>query len=220
MQYTLMFPILLVSREEKKTADYIAKFIKSHQFGESRIVRLRPSPNVIRIGQIRQIKQLMSRAERQRKLFIIYDFSTAKEETQNSFLKTLEEQAEKAQFIIIVKDETEVLATVRSRCKVEKIKGAKEEKEGGFKNLQGKSLARLFFDYSGVSRDKSVEIVDELLFQTRRLLKDEEKSAEQLKEILSLIKEGLSVRRLIERNNLNPQAAVDHLLIRLAKIFS
>lgn len=202
-----MIPIVLISKDNQKTEKFLQEFITSHNFPSSYIFRFYPEPNVIKIDQIREIQSVLIRSDRERKLIIIFHFETAKEEAQNAFLKTLEEKGGQAQFILSVEEETQVLPTIVSRCQVRLLKGSKRIKEISFSLHQ--PLEKLLQHYSGLTKEKAVEICDQLIKHFKKKIA-EDKATEILKEILR-------VRNLILRNNLNSQIGIDHLLIFINK---
>lgn len=205
-----MPPILLISKDSQATEKYLQDFIKSGQFVPYRIFRYLPDPNVIKIDHIREIKSLLVRAETEKKLIIIYSFDTAKTETQNAFLKTLEEKINNVQFILLVGDETQVLSTIQSRCKVVNLKSSSAPK--AFKSINfARSFPQLLADYGNMNKEKAINVCDQFLWYFKRLLVKDSLYPRIV--FIKIIKEIIKVRNLIFKNNLNPQTAIDHLLI-------
>lgn len=211
--YQKMFPIILISTNKKQAEEYLGHFIKINQFSPSYIFHYYPEGKVIKISQIREIQRLLIREDKTRKLIIIHDFDTAKVEAQNAFLKTLEEKNEKAQFIMIIGNETQVLPTILSRCKIIKLKSLTSNSPLMFDHsLFPQSPSHLLLKYSNTKKEKAVKICDELLWFFRKLLISDI-SLERTTFIIKIIKEILKVRTFLLRNNLNSQIAIDHLLI-------
>lgn len=214
-----MFPILLISKNSKVTEKYLNNFIKFNKFVSYNISRYQPDPNIIKIDHIREIKSMLIRAETDKKLIIIYSFDTAKAETQNAFLKTLEEKNDQVQFIIVVGDETQVLSTISSRCKTIKLKSPLPaeapltwEKAGQL----SQPLPQLLSDYSNTNKEKAIKICDQFLWHFRKFNPPPVGWQNNLSHPtgeIKILKEILKVRNLILKNNLNPQMAIDHLLI-------
>ena len=69
-----------------------------------------------------QEESLLSPVETNQKLFILSDFSEANAQTQNKLLKLLEEPPAKTLFLLVVHQLANVLPTVRSRARVEKMR--------------------------------------------------------------------------------------------------
>jgi hypothetical protein len=208
-----MFPVILVSKNKEQTEDYINNFIQRHKFSPYFIFRYYPDLKIIKISQIREIKSLLVRADKNKKLIIIYDFNTAKIETQNALLKTLEEKNENAQFIIIVTNETQLLPTIASRCKTIKLKTII------FPILPRSPLLfqflpQLLSNYSNMNKEKAMEVCDQFLcFFRKSNLSPVGCKHPTGESVTKILKEIIKVRNLIFKNNLNPQIAIDHLLI-------
>jgi len=204
-----MFPILLISKDISVTEEYLNQFIKANKFLSYNVFRYRPEPNVIKIDQIREIKAMLTREKAEKKLIIIYSFNTAKAETQNAFLKTLEEEANKAQFIIVVEDETQALPTITSRCKVVKL--VSDLPTSSFNEVGAEQfsqpLPQLLSNYSNINKERAIKICDQFLGYFRG------RDAINRVSTINILKEILVVRNLVLKNNLNPQMAIDHLLI-------
>lgn len=210
-----MFPILLISKNSRTTEKYINDYIKSQKVSPSYIFRYCPDPNVIKIDHIREIKSMLIRAETDKKLIIIYSFDTAKIETQNAFLKTLEEKNDQVQFIIVVGDETQMLPTIVSRCKIVKLKhpllsDASLKKVQSFSFIQ--PLPQLLSQYNNMNKEKAIKICDQFLWHFRKI-----NLSPAGWQNVKILKEILKVRNLILKNNLNPQIAIDHILITISK---
>ncbi len=213
-----MFPILLISKNNKTTEKYLNDFIKSNKFISHHIFRYQPDPNIIKIDHIREIKSMLIRTETDKKLIIIYGFNTAKIEAQNAFLKTLEEKTASVQFIIIVESETQALSTIISRCKIVKLKHVRRsdtslKKDQSFSFIQ--PLPQLLFQYNNMNKDKAIKLCDGFLWYFKSLLYKDSPLPRTV--LVKIAKEIIKVRNLILKNNLNPQIAIDHLLIFIKK---
>ena len=79
---------------------------------------LEPENNVIKIEQIRTLmaKSIEKPIIGKRKVYIIDEADFMTREAQNSLLKTLEEPPEYLVIILIVKNESQILTTIKSRC--------------------------------------------------------------------------------------------------------
>ena len=163
----------------------------------------------ITIDQIRQINGRLAKPIGINRLVIINDFQSSRIEAQNAFLKTLEEKAGEAFFILVCGRLSAVLPTIISRSRV--IKLARQENQPS-QLIKTGSLAEMFGQYSGLERkkDKALAICDQLIGSLRNRLVEKPDAVNQLREILK-------TRNLIETNNLNPQLGVDHLILMIDK---
>jgi DNA polymerase-3 subunit delta' len=88
---------------------------------------------------------------------------------QNALLKLLEEPPRNIVFILIVKNKSALLPTIRSRMQIEHIKSHKEPYELGL-NLKSLSLDEVFNflkKHKNCSKDELKEIIQALLTQSR-----------------------------------------------------
>lgn len=207
-----MMPVLLVSKNARQMEKYISDFIEKNAVADSYIFRYRKDPNVITIEQIREIKSCLLRSAGARRLFIIYDFETAKRETQTAFLKTLEEQGDAAFFILVTTGIGAAQPTIRSRCVAIKLKEKSDKKPIKDFSLK-ESLSNLFARYTIVKPEQGKKLLDELLDYLRREMKKSSSGGFYA----SAIKEIVKTRAAVIFNNLSVQMAFDHILIFLKK---
>ena len=207
-----MLPLVLVFRDRKQINTYIRDLLKKN-YSKAEIHEYRPDPNNITIDQIREITGIFKYASKIRKVIIIYDFETAKAEAQNAFLKTLEDSSEKAQFILVTGDINSLLPTVLSRCFVNKL--TLESTIIGQYDFT-LSVSKLMESVTLKKRDKGESLVecDRMigLFRSRLIHQDLKDTTSFLK-LPEIIKEVIRVRQYIEKNNINPQLGLDHLII-------
>jgi len=80
--------------------------------------------NMIQIGQIRDLQQRLARkaAEGLYKVAVITDVDRMHEASQNCLLKTLEEPPERTQILLLTGKPDDLLATVRSRCRLQAVR--------------------------------------------------------------------------------------------------
>jgi hypothetical protein len=139
----------------------------------------------------------------------VNNFNTARIESQNAFLKTLEEKTNAAQFILTVSDETSVLSTILSRSKIVLLKDTKKEKEVKDEdNPENLLYSQMLEKYSDMNKDKALKLCDKWLHFYHAQIVNNIKSEKYGR----IAKEIMRVRELIEKNNLNAQMAVDHLV--------
>lgn len=90
---------------------------------------IKPDGNTIKISQIREMQEDIAKKPivSNKKIYIIDDADKMSEESQNCLLKTLEEPPEYAIIILIVANESRMLATIKSRCVILKFKKLSNE---------------------------------------------------------------------------------------------
>ncbi|MBI2051942.1 hypothetical protein HYT33_04240 [Candidatus Roizmanbacteria bacterium] len=214
-----MVPILLVSDDEKKVASFIHEFVKKHKIAKPYIFEIEPKNKEITIDQIREIKKSIIFDFSDPQLFILYRFDTASYPAQNAFLKTLEEHNVNVHFILVTEQYRHLASTVLSRSKLVLLTKKKSFRENlelskelqaflDDKNLQ--LLANRYFQVK--QRVSPLEIFDEIGAFFRKRLPTDYHAANILKEILQL-------RFVVENNYVNPQFAIDHLLIFIQKTY-
>lgn len=209
-----MIPILLVTDDEKKAQKYINDVQKKLQIQDAHILIARKDKTQLKIDLIREINQQVSRMGDVPLLVCIFDFETAKSDSQNTLLKTLEESLVNTQFILISSDRSAVLPTILSR--VQTVFLEKKTKKATPLTLD-KSLGILLSTYDGMQKkpEKAVTFCDELLRHMQSTLHEHALANKPTHEIATLISEIISTRTLIMKNNISPQLAVDHLLLKI-----
>lgn len=212
-----MTPIIIVSLDQEKIKKYIEDYTKKNNISANFIFEIKPRGKEISIEQIRDIKRSVIYSNVKSQLFILFDFDRASYEAQNAFLKTLEEHQENIHFLLIVKSYFNLAPTVVSRSKIvvlEKVNRASFDpkftkkldefvKKSNLRILSDKSFQAKEYDNYSYLFDRFIN------FFRLRIVSDKNASA--------ILKETLYLRMLVENNNLNPQNAVDYLLIRIAQ---
>jgi len=121
-------------------------------------------------------------------------------EVQNALLKSLEEDAERITFLLVVKNPSRVLSTIRSRCTLIynhlSSLALKTEKET--------PVHFSFAENSEVNKETAVQRID-LYIQSSKV-----------RDVATLA-HILSIRSLIIDNNMNPVLALDEILLFLTK---
>ena len=146
-----------------------------------------PEGKTLKIEQIRKMQERIAEKPivSNKKVYIIDDADLMSEESQNCLLKTLEEPPEYAVIILIVANESKILATIKSRCVIVK------------------------FDKLTNSEIKSIEpnLTDEFIESLEGSLEHLEKADErqeqfkQLKNIVNTVQNGTLVE-LFNKSNL------------------
>jgi len=199
-----MHKILLVVNNQEKQKEYLEKFKQENNIRQNYLIEMRPLKEEIVLSQIKNLKKELLVPFDKERWIIFFNFETANQESQNALLKTIEE-TKFDNYILITNNEYKILPTLRSRLKIVKLDGLKvnelnEEEKKYFAQLHKTPLKYL----------KSTIDLDKLLLYYREQLILNKNSTLIIKKILTL-------RRLIQDNNLNQQLALDNLLIFIHK---
>lgn len=213
-----MTPIILLSENSEKTEQYIDVFITEHHISGYNVYRVRPAKTELTIDQVREIKKEIITAPGGMRLFVLYNAENANVEAQNALLKTLEEKTGDNQFILCTNNEERLLPTIRSRSTTVVLDAA------GARNLELRAESTAFIErfesvesmqflgdeyVTGITRDDALVLLDEIIVYYHQLFKKTKGP------LILLIKRALLTKNLLQNNNLNPQLAVDALLINL-----
>ena len=213
-----MFPILLVSKDQNKIQTFIKNIQKKEKINDSKVFIIEPLSKHFSIDQIKEIKKTLIYKINEPRLYVLLNFDLATFEAQNAFLKTLEEHDNLITFLLVVSQYYSLLPTLISRSKVinenfEKIKNIDEiskELDNLIKNKDLKILGSKFF----ITKNKKhpIEIFDYLIYYFKnRILLDPEST--------KVLREIISQRYYVEHNNIDPQNAIDHILIYIYKAY-
>lgn len=212
-----MIPLILRSPTIDSANAYIEKFSEAHGIASSNIYRIYPDSKEISIQQIKEIKKRVVFQFNQSQLYVIYDFDKASYEAQNALLKTLEEHLANIIFILVVKDHSRLLPTINSRSKVIKVGEDSFVLQSAYKNeltnfLKSPQLKILSHPSFQVSKKNPLEIFDQMVLFFKSELPNDKKAYKPLAEIIKS-------RYLVENNNIDPQLAIDHLLIFIYNLY-
>ena len=107
-------------KDENKKCDSCVKFDAKVNPDYLEIV---PDGKTLKIDQIRKMQEKIAEKPivSSKKVYVIDDADLMSEEGQNCLLKTLEEPPEYATIILIVSNESRILATIKSRCVILKF---------------------------------------------------------------------------------------------------
>ena len=204
-----MMPILLISQDKDQIEQYISNYKKENKITDSCVFKIEKQETMIKIDQIRAISQLIERTDKNKKLLIINDFDTAKKETQNALLKTLEDQAENINIILITATTTNILTTIISRTKVVKLyQQIKNITELPWLIDQQINLDDKLLKSQKIKKEEAVNLIDDCLIYFNS---SPDKGA--IAKSPFFLKEVIRIRDLIIKNNLNPERAIDHLIL-------
>jgi replication-associated recombination protein RarA len=202
-----MIPLILVGSKHQ-----ITQFVQAERKkNNGQVITIKPQKTEYSIGQIREIAAQAYIYHKELRIYFLENFHHASLEAQNAFLKLLEEPPTATQFILTVPNIHLLLPTIISRAKVIVLE----------KNLKATPPAsttkKKFLSHNQLvtsdSKETTLNIVDELIFLFRKNLASNIHHPAILKEILT-------VKKLIENNNINHQLGLDHLLIFIKKRYN
>ncbi|MBI4004551.1 hypothetical protein HY358_00265 [Candidatus Roizmanbacteria bacterium] len=217
-----MLPIILITSNNKQTEDFIQSFIEKNKFNKQYVSIVRPLKQEITIDQIRDIRRDLIIQFPSKRMIIVENFDTSSGEVQNAFLKTLEEKSEETQFILEVRNVAKILPTILSRSKMIKLIGGKHApmREASKKLLDSLTTDNDNYAFLGepfitsIDREDAVLLFDEILtYFHQHILTKSAKAAQ-------VLKKTMETRELLLNNNLNPQLAIDTILIFIKKTYS
>ncbi len=212
-----MIPLLVVAH----TKQSFKQFLEQRYKGEKIMtITLEPQTSEYSINQIREIQKEVKISQPIKRVYIMAEAERISLEAQNAFLKLLEEPPDDIEFILVVSNQFALLPTLVSRTKIirlEKEKNSKMETEVS-RNLaqfvSKKSLSSLDFTAFTISTKEDVlEMIMEMISFFRNRLERDPLAPKIIKEILK-------VNQLLKHNNLNPQLALDHLLMFMYKWYN
>lgn len=219
-----MIPLILHCANKKEGASFIASLREKHSIPESHLYHIEPLKKEISIQQIREMKRASSLSSKGIRLYVIWDIDTAGIEAQNALLKILEEHAPTNQYLLVSQNPAGLIPTILSRSKTIELRKKSTEKENNAVSSDTVSLLEEAMGngtYSflahpkalNMNKEKSQAFLDEVIWYYRRSL------SEPSHQSVAVIKRALGLRRLLAANNLNPQLAIDTLLIFIHKLY-
>ncbi len=218
-----IFPIVLVTADDKKSEQFVKEYCRKNNISEIRTTRVTPAKNELSIDEVRLLKKDLLYAATMPTLIHFTKFETATIEAQNALLKTLEEQKNNVHFILSVSRLEKIVGTLLSRSKIVVLKEDKKEESSMtpyitrlMSNLKKtKSLSFLGdSQLTGVDQTQASEIISAFLVYFQGAI------CEELKTAPDILKKIIQVQHLLENNNLNPQLTLDYLLIYIARRYS
>lgn len=143
---------------------------------------IKPDGNTIKINQIREMQEDIAKKPivSDKKVYIIDDADKMSEESQNCLLKTLEEPPEYAIIILIVANESRMLATIKSRCVILK-----------FKKISNEEIKKIVPNLT----EEQIEILDGSLEKLENI-QEKTEQFQQIENIVQKIKTGSLVDAL------------------------
>ncbi|MBI1863470.1 hypothetical protein HYS00_05135 [Candidatus Microgenomates bacterium] len=209
-----MIPLILDSPSRDATEALIAEQISKHHLNELYITRFDPEGKEFSIKQIRELIKATVYAPSEPRLFILYSFDTASIEAQNALLKTLEEHNPYDLFVMEATQPNRLLPTILSRSQVIHAPGRLSKKpaagEGIEQAFQSKTPPLNHPVFQVTKYENPIEPFDLLIEYVRSRLATNPRASHILREILI-------TRSRVRENNLNPQYALDRVLIFIYK---
>ena len=213
-----MLPILLVSEDKNKINLFIKNLQKKEKIRDEYVFRIEPQLKHFSIDQIKEIKKALIYKVNEPRLYILFNFDTSTYEAQNAFLKTLEEHNSLVYFVLVVTQYYNLASTLISRSKIifvgdEKVKKNDEISKELDKLIKNKDLKVLGSKYFLAKTKKNpIEILDGMIEYFKNRLADDINSTKILREIITH-------RLYVVHNNVDPQNAIDHVLIYIYKTY-
>ncbi|GAB4219130.1 MAG: hypothetical protein Fur009_3700 [Candidatus Microgenomates bacterium] len=194
-----MINLILVCDNKRKALDYLKNYLDNDFI----LFEILPEKEKFSINDIRKIKKEIFFINDKLRVYFFENFHNSSLEAQNAFLKILEETPKNVLFVLTVDNQYQLLPTILSRGKIvdliKKNKTILPEK---------KLILNKFVNNSKLELKLIEEItIDDLILFLKENLDS--------KNYNLILKETLEIKSLIEKNNLNPRLALDHLFIKL-----
>ncbi len=211
-----MFPIVLVSPDKDKIQFFLDQMRQDKGIDPYYVQTVYPEKTEITIGQIRDLKKQLVTTTDKIRFIVIYEFGTAGIEAQNAFLKTLEENTQFNQFVLITKNIGTILSTIRSRSQIIVL-----ENESGiidsalsafFSSIEKNADSASFLSsplVSNISKDGAIQLIEKLMLYISTYKLSQKNSYN----VAIFTKKLLKNLQLLQSNNLNPQLTIDATLL-------
>jgi predicted proteasome-type protease len=217
-----MIPIILSLKSETENEEYIQRYVKEKKIKLINIIIISPDKTEISLDQIRNLKKDLLVQSPTQRVIVIKEFDSSSLEVQNSLLKIIEEKSEENQFFFLVENIHRLVPTIVSRSRVVASQPNRTLSLGSkdFDNLikkisEGQLKNLLATDgLQKITREKAETLFLKLLEYCQGKVR-----LGSLKEAL-IAKEVIRVKSLVENNNVNPQLAVDHVLIFIMRTYT
>lgn len=202
-----MMPVLLVSSNKEFIDAYVDRKAKELKIPQSDIAHIEPESTVISIEQIRDAG-ILARKSGGPRILVLHDFSTARKESQNAFLKALEE-SERCLIILCVEDESQVLSTIQSRTiTVREVNGGASHEKIAHSDIHTAATYEEWLSASAkLDKQKALTVMSQTIHLLRaRLHSDTQKSMPA-----KALSECLIISNIVQKNNLNHEYALDRI---------
>lgn len=220
-----MLPVILSCPDKAQAEKIIEEYIEKNALPQSAIHRIQRETAAttkgrstgkkkeISVSQMRSLQQLFFHHHSNQRVIIIEDFDTASEEAQNALLKILEEKTVNTQFFLLASNYFQILPTIRSRSSIRIIKSKNNAELSSTytaiaeKILKGDISALSEPLVQGITTEGAIELCDSMVIELRSRITKFPTT------VPHLMKELLRIKNLIRQNNLNPQLAIDSLVL-------
>lgn len=213
----MMIPILLVTDDRKNIKKYLKNITNEK---EVIFYEVSHEKKEYSIAEIKSIIKETNIYLPQKRVYYLANFHESSLEAQNAFLKILEEPPTNIQFILTTTNQSKLLPTITSRCKIEVLEkkvviNKFPEVDLALDNLIKKADLQIFNLplFGKIEKNEWQELFDEVIYFFKKRLGNDELAPKILKEIIR-------VRGYLENNNLTPQLALDHILIFILKTYN
>lgn len=206
-----MFSYLLIADNKKQVNSFLKQIIKKDYLFFP--IEIEEGKKEYSINQIKNIiKETVIYSEKIR-VYYFENFHLSSIETQNSFLKLLEEPPNNVFFILTTDNQSKILPTIISRVKIIYLTKNQQIKIDNKKK-------KLIDDFLMSKKITLINIDDldfnDLLIYFRDFLKLE-LNKKTKKNYSKILKDILKTIYFVENNNINKQFALDNLLINIYK---
>lgn len=197
-----MIPQLLITKDKDQIEEYVQTLAQKNNISMSHILRFEPETNTITIDQIRQINAFSLTQSVLPRICVIYRFDLARTEAQNALLKSIEERGETIYFILTAHSESPLLPTIISRVHTMRLASIEKSTRKADRDYSdaGMPLAQKLLKTHKISRDQALVVLEDLL---RSEIAVEHKAT------------IMQTHGHILRNNINPEYALDSILLKL-----
>jgi DNA polymerase III delta prime subunit len=211
--------LILIGLNETKIESYISNFLKREKIEASNVYKVKPSEGRLGAEQIREIIKLAGNSFSTKSVFIIYNFETAKEVIQNSFLKTLEEHQENIYFLMISHSSTGILPTILSRSQLFFLSNTDAVLTPADIKLiettinELKANSTLLTSIIKTSPTKKKEQITDFLTKFCIYVHQQILANNADKWLIKKAKKAIEAKHLITENNIDPELAADNVFL-------
>ncbi len=159
-------PQIFVHTDADQLEDFARSLAQKLGIHASNQFTLHPEKSIFTIDKAREMQDIALHAQ-DLSLIVVYDFDTARAESQNALLKTLEDMTDRVVYVLGVRDVSLILDTILSRCQVsyasshDKLTHDRVEKYG--LNPDVATLSSYLSVSSAIPKDDASQLVDELI---------------------------------------------------------
>lgn len=201
-----MISLLIISQNQSQSDQYLSSLIDK----DDNIFETKPANKEYSIKDIREIIHETSIYNKRKRIYLLKNFHNSSVEAQNAFLKLLEEPPSNVQFILTTDNEYKLLSTIRSRVKTIKLANKQNSVTN---NIDPTQLEKsLFHNKFKFLLHENLDLDKLIYFFYYRLRNNDKKAAPILKQLLI-------TKTFFDKNNVNQQLAIDHILVLIKKMY-